>query len=400
MIYLDVTRLLTWQGNYTGMERFAYEVTQNILRNGDENVRLCANIPGMGFKDIHDTYGIVDNRLVSSVLDSQPGVRQVLRQNKKAFPKQYLKRNKLIAERKKLQNLSSDATIIVYDGLWDNQEYIQSLQDLAFDGVRVGHVVHDLAALIMPHVVLDYVTDALRGYFTEMAPHIDVLYSISKNTEKDFTKQFDSLCKKSLKKVVIRHGEDFSHTKAQNPTQLTLKPQEFLLVVGTVEVRKNHYLLYQAYRLAAERGIKLPPLVIVGREGWLATAAVDAMRKDTVVKDRFIFAGPVTDSELAWLYENCLFTVFPALYEGWGLPVAESLFYGKVCAASTSSSIPEIGGDTIPYYSPYDPAECLSVVAGLLEPKNRKSYEKRIAGSYQPTKWSDTAATIVQTAMK
>ena len=46
------------------------------------------------------------------------------------------------------------------------------------------------------------------------------------------------------------------------------------------------------------------------------------------------------DAELAWLYANAAFTVFPSLMEGWGLPVGESLWFGKPCVASSGSAVP------------------------------------------------------------
>ena len=61
-----------------------------------------------------------------------------------------------------------------------------------------------------------------------------------------------------------------------------------------------------------------------------------------------------SDAELAFLYRNCRFTVFPSLYEGWGLPIGESLWFGKLCIASKTSSMPEVGGDLVDYVDPKD----------------------------------------------
>jgi len=51
-----------------------------------------------------------------------------------------------------------------------------------------------------------------------------------------------------------------------------------------------------------------------------------------------------SDEELAYLYKNSLFTVFPSYYEGWGLPIGESLWFGKPVVASNTSSMREVGG--------------------------------------------------------
>ena len=59
-----------------------------------------------------------------------------------------------------------------------------------------------------------------------------------------------------------------------------------------------------------------------------------------------------SDATLYQLYERCLFTVFPSFYEGWGLPVGESLWFGKNCIASNASSIPEVGKEFVTYFDP------------------------------------------------
>jgi hypothetical protein len=56
-----------------------------------------------------------------------------------------------------------------------------------------------------------------------------------------------------------------------------------------------------------------------------------------------LFFYNVGDEELAWLYENCLFTVFPSEAEGWGLPISEALDRGKYCLASDNTSLKEAG---------------------------------------------------------
>lgn len=395
--YVDVTRLLEWPSRYTGMERFPYEVTKTLVK--DDDVRLCGYVAGRGFVDLGPHYAMKDGRLVSPFIGPRESLKHLLKTNKRAFVREYVARRRLARAQAELQPISrtSDDVLLIYDGLWDRQNYIDEVTNVAKSGVKLAHVVHDVVPIVMPQTCFDYVTEAFDGYFKQVAPHIDVLYSISKNTEKDFNQTYDAVLKPGLKRVIIRHGENFEAGEAIRPSSLPqLESGRFLLVVGTMEIRKNHQLLYQAYRLAHERNIDLPPLVIVGREGWMAEVVAQMMRKDPAVKGKFLFAGPVGDAELSWLYQNTLFTVFPALYEGWGLPVAESLYYKKVCAASNSSSIPEIAGPLNHYYSPYSPEECLKVMSEMTDPTVRESLEKRIAEEYRPTTWPETANEIAR----
>ena len=140
----------------------------------------------------------------------------------------------------------------------------------------------------------------------------------------------------------------------------------FLLCVGTIEVRKNHALLYSTYKLADERGIELPPMVIVGRRGWLSEDIYEVMTHDPQTRAKFVFLHDATDEELAWLYRHCEFTVYPSFYEGWGLPIGESLAYGVPCVASRTSSMPEVAGELIPYFSPSSADECLEAITAMI----------------------------------
>ena len=95
------------------------------------------------------------------------------------------------------------------------------------------------------------------------------------------------------------------------------------------------------------------------------------------------------------MYERCLFTVYPSLYEGWGLPIAESLKNGKFVLASSSSSIPEVGGSYVEYLDPWDAAEWASRI--LFYATNREelgSRESDIAKGFAPFAWQDTVATV------
>jgi glycosyltransferase involved in cell wall biosynthesis len=157
-----------------------------------------------------------------------------------------------------------------------------------------------------------------------------------------------------------------------------------------VESRKNHLLLYQVWERARESGVMLPDLVIVGRMGWAAADAVYAMKNDPTVRASIHLLNEVSDAQLEWLYANCLLTIYPSLYEGWGLPIAESLARGKVCLASSSSAMPEVAGDLVDYFSPYDAGECLRLVERYLDPAVLAARVRQMREQYPVTRWDDT----------
>ncbi|MBC7943033.1 glycosyltransferase, partial [Candidatus Saccharibacteria bacterium] len=117
------------------------------------------------------------------------------------------------------------------------------------------------------------------------------------------------------------------------------------------------------------------------------------MTNDPDTKDLFVFLHDASDEELSWIYDHSLFSVYPSHYEGWGLPVAESIAHGVPCIASNTSSIPEIAGDLIPYFSPTSTDECLQAICGLLDDKTLSNAKQKIS-AYRPTSWDETFAQI------
>ena len=193
----------------------------------------------------------------------------------------------------------------------------------------------------------------------------------------------------------------------QHPTILTFPTHtkeavgdRFILFVSTIERRKNHETLYRAYTRLVDKGVEnLPKLVFVGMPGWGVNDFLADLRFDGRVKNRVEMLTNVSDADLNWLYKNALFTVFPSLYEGWGLAVAESLSAGKFCLASNVASIPEAGGDLIEYLDPWDVAKWAERIEWYLNnPKALAEAEKRIGKEYNAPRWKDTATTVFDRA--
>ncbi len=119
------------------------------------------------------------------------------------------------------------------------------------------------------------------------------------------------------------------------------------------------------------------------------------VRTDPRTRDKVLFLSGLTDRQMVWLYRHCLFTMYPSFYEGWGLPVSESLNQGKYCIAASSSSIPEIGGDLVGMHDPRDWSACLQLARqALLDPAFLTRRESEIRARYRPTPWRASALQV------
>jgi glycosyltransferase involved in cell wall biosynthesis len=199
---------------------------------------------------------------------------------------------------------------------------------------------------------------------------------------------------------VLRLGDDATTEQVPvYPRELPAgwEAKHFILTVGTVEGRKNHRLLYHVWRRLLEQfGPTVPPLVIAGEFGWLTSDLRQEITRDPLVRDHLLFLPRLADAELGWLYKHCLFTLYPSLYEGWGLPVAEGLARGKYCIASSASALPEAGGDLIDYHDPLDFVECFQLIKrALFEEGFVQRREERLRREYRPHTWSECAASYL-----
>ncbi|QEH44501.1 glycosyltransferase family 4 protein [Aggregatibacter actinomycetemcomitans] len=150
--------------------------------------------------------------------------------------------------------------------------------------------------------------------------------------------------------------------------KLNIVKNKYLLCVGSIEPRKNHSILYKAYREIIDNPDKynfslenLPKLVFVGKL-YGSEELVYNFRSDPKLKSLVVFISP-TDEELDSLYKYCIFTLMPTLYEGWNLTMPESLSYNKFCISSNVAPMIEIGKDLVEYADPYNPIEWAKLIA-------------------------------------
>ena len=139
-------------------------------------------------------------------------------------------------------------------------------------------------------------------------------------------------------------------------------PLRYILCVCTIEPRKDHLTLLRALATVP----RAPLLVLAGGTGWRSRHILEQIRADENA-GRVKYVGRVEDSLLPALYSGAMFSVYPSLYEGFGLPVLESMACGCPVLSSDSSSLPEVGGAAARYFRTGDAASLSSQLKELLD---------------------------------
>ena len=401
LTWIDVTDLVTWRGPDTGIQRVARELTKHFARSESARFfvyravdRRIKAVPGERLPFLRDTassapslprslgagLGAWQRRLPPSV---RPAVGSLLQRARTLDAAR-----QIVRVHGSAASISADDIVLLLGAPWIHSRMAALLNhQRKGDAFKLCYLIYDVAPHLFPHLFPKSHVAQFNAFLSEAIDGADLLLTASTSTGRDLARVCSSASHHVPVKVV-RLGDQLAERAAGAPVSGVVAP--FLLSVGTIEVRKNHLLLYQMYKLAEAEGIDLPPLVIVGRRGWLTDDVLYAFEHDQYVAARVRLLHDVSDADLAWLYQHCLFTLYPSIYEGWGLPIAESLSHGRVCVASGTSAMPEIAGDLLDYFSPFDPRGCLDMVLRFLNPDVRARKEEEIRSTYRPTSWEQT----------
>jgi len=275
---------------------------------------------------------------------------------------------------------------IFFSGItWYHPLYFTRVEEVkaAHPGLYVNYLVNDVIPIKRPHFFTEEFGSTVAHYLKLSASVVDRYICISNSTAFDVKDVLSS----TAETAVIRLGGDIVPSSENRGKPDIDRP--YILSIGTMEIRKNHVLLYYAWRLLAQHfGHACPKLIIVGRPGWLTGDVEYLLTHDPLVKDRVEIRRDVENDELVSLIENCLFTAFPAIYEGWGLPACESFYYGKVCVTSNTSSLPEINPFDELRFDPYDPRQAFEIMKNLIESPDRlQQFEARIPHEFKRQTW-------------
>ncbi len=207
----------------------------------------------------------------------------------------------------------------------------------------------------------------------------DAIVAVSRNT----AKEVEQILAAPRDRVHVVHNgvgsefrklsaEELATVLASRPNIAALEPG-FLLSVGTHTPRKNFSRLIAAIAKLQTR----VPLVLAGPSGQALRLARTEARTQGV-EERVRFIDYPDDTGLVALYNMAGLFVFPALYEGFGIPMLEAMGCGTPVAASSSSCLPEVAGDQAEYFDPTSTEDMARVINRVLTDdtlRNRLSRE-------------------------
>lgn len=295
------------------------------------------------------------------------------------------------------------ASLVNLGTSWWIKDYFLHVRHVARQyGVRYVPMIHDCIPLVTPEHCAPALVEEFAQWFSGMVALADSALTNSEWSAADARRIAEAIRPDvELPVSVVRLDADLKKELGASAAagwadrpDLPQPGEPFVLCVGTIESRKNHLMLFHAWlTLVRKHGAeRVPRLVCIGKQGWLADAAMTLWRNSPVLQDRVIIAHGVPDVTLAALYGAALFTVTNSHYEGWGLPVTESLSFGRVPLVARNTSLVEAGGEGAVYFEPRNEPDLVAKLETLIfDAEERARREAAIPAVTRLRSWGDIA---------
>jgi len=234
--------------------------------------------------------------------------------------------------------------------------------------------IHDVIFKVIPqnYSPIDrWIYDFKTRYACRHARHI---VAISEHTKRDLIKYYH-LSPDKISVIYQTCHERFKQSPADDviPDVAGSLPDAYFLVVGSIIPRKNLHNILAALSLIPTS--KRPQIVVVGRGKPRYLKVLKDMIQKNDLESYVHFYHDITDRELPYLYRRALCSLYISNYEGFGIPIIESLFCGTPVIASNTSSMPEAlgpGGVTV------NPSDVAGISELLLHPPEWKDSEVNV----------------------
>ena len=381
-IYIDISMVIVGT-NFTGIPRVVMEITKKLYHNPKLELIF------LEYHQKQDDFEIIDGEKFAAFCREKKGNRRKLRTGKH-IP---------------LWGMEKESVFFDMDTVWKTRVRRSYLYPLLKEkDVKIIPFVQDIIGVTHPQFCpsddvlnfLDFV-----GAVAEYGDEIIVTSHATKGAVEELCGRLQMPCPPI---EIVPLGGDFKRASEKLSRRTTnqgisadiskiAESGPYLLMVGTIDPRKNHKLLLDAY----EGGLKELPmnLVIAGHKGWNADDFLERMEGHEDFGKGIWHVNGASDEEIDYLYQHCYALAFPSYIEGYGLPIIESMVRGvPVIAADTPINM-EVGGEYALYFGQDKPEELVNTVAELISKPETYGALKGKLKNFIPPTWEETAKGIL-----
>ncbi len=253
-------------------------------------------------------------------------------------------------------------------------------------------VIHDLNFFHYPQFLPFHVRKYYHWFFPRFVQKARRISTVSEFTCNDLVSTFQ--IDRSKIDIIYNGARGFSPPDKEtiNKTRATFaRGSAYFLFVGLIHPRKNLsnlFIAYERFRNEVNCNVKL---LIAGSRKWWTPEMQKALDENTWRED-IIFTGRVDDKTLNDIMGSALALVYISWFEGFGLPVLEAMHCNTPVICSSTTSLPEVGGDAVLYADPADIDTVKSAMIKLYkDPALRKELIEKAKIRREKFNWQTTA---------
>ncbi|MBF0760942.1 glycosyltransferase family 4 protein [Dysgonomonas mossii] len=200
----------------------------------------------------------------------------------------------------------------------------------------------------------------------------------------------------NAEKIHVVHSNVPFHNKPSKEEILSFtrnpEAERYILAVSSMDPRKNFIRLVEAFDKIKDKSVKL---YIIG----MSFKAFNTPDLQKLIGENVHLPGYIPDEKLQTMYQNALLSVYPSLYEGFGLPPLESMTYGCPVINSDIPALREVSQDAALYVDPYNVEDITEKIEQLLvdEPLRKELQEKGLL-QIKKYSWDKSAKQVYELA--
>ncbi len=284
------------------------------------------------------------------------------------------------------------------DSVWNSSQQRKDLYlKLKNNNFQIITFIYDLIPIQFPNIMRENSKNNFPAFLHAVEIYSDLVFFDSVSTKQDFIKYVNT---KNISMHVVYLGSDFLQTKN---TPQVISPEilqkKYILFVGTIEPRKKHALVLDAFEEIQQKYEDIH-LVFIGKIGWKVEVFSSYLNSHPLKNKYLHHYTNIDDNLLDLFYKNAFIVTYISDYEGYGLPIAESLQYSNITITSKNSSLEEVGLKYADYIDRNTKQELVKKLSLYIQ--NRDIYTKRrayIKEKYIPLTWDKFYANVITAIM-
>lgn len=240
---------------------------------------------------------------------------------------------------------------LIADILPDHREYFEWLRKR---GAALWFVVYDLLPVLRPEFFPQGALGVFQRWYATIADLATGVVCISESVADEYKRWLDQIQPRretALQLGYFHLGADMDHgTAPAGSTTISRRDPRMFLMVGTVEVRKGHGQVLDAFEALWAHGVEAK-LLIIGKPGWLSDDVITRLRELVTGDGRVQWMDSASDAELLEAYSSAGALIMASEGEGYGLPIVEAALHGLPVIARDLPVFREVARDGALYFN-------------------------------------------------